>query len=261
MAPLIVIPSGKPVYAEIHYRDTVTDEPDIPIVFLHGFLNTTVTWDSVLPYFPDYTRISYDQEGHGNTPAGMAQITISSLAEDLNGILEHYGYDKAMIVAHSAGAVIALQFANQYPGKTQSLVLMGPLGLPLPRDDMMANADLIRTMPLEDMVTYVMQWLGKRGKRDPAIRARVRSETERHDTLREGVARHMEAVAQYKFAGVGGVETWIIRGLEDGISTDKAVESVRKLTHASVIPLNTGHYFTWEDLDAAVDALDLALGS
>ncbi|THH00354.1 hypothetical protein EW026_g2187 [Hermanssonia centrifuga] len=259
MPPLIVLPSGKSVYAEIHSR-TSGGSPDIPIIFIHGFLNTTLTWVPVLPYFTGYTRILYDMEGHGNTPAGDAPITISSLAQDLNDILDYHGYDEAIVVGHSAGTTVAMQFAHQFPRKTELLVLMGPLGLPLPRDEMMANADLIRNMSMEDMVAHVMQWLGRRGKKDPKIRALVRSETERHDKLREGVARHMEAVAQYIFAGVGDVETWVVRGMDDRISHEKAAESVRKLVHGRMIVLETGHYFTWENLDAAVDALDRALG-
>lgn len=257
MVKLITISSGKAVYAEMYPRDPSpsTNTPDIPLIFIPGFVNSTRTFTPLIPYFPNYTRIIYDMEGHGYTPAGPAPITIESLAQDLHDVLAFYGYKRSIVIGHSAGALIALQYAHQFPGAAARLVLMGPLGLPLPKEFMMANANLVREMPIEAMVAHVSSFLGAKGLNDAAISGQVRAETERHDPLREGVARHMEGVASYEFAEYGDVPTTIIRAVEDTISTAEAAESVRKLTGAEVITLDRGHYFTWENLDKAVEAL------
>ena len=161
MVSLIRLPSRKLVFAQIYRRETVTPRPDIPIIFIPGILNTTKTFTPLIPHLPEYTRIVYDMAGHGETPAGDATITITSLAQDINDVLAYYGYQHAIVVGHSAGAILALQFAAQFPGKAEKLILMGPLRLPLIKVEQLNNANLIRGLPMVAMVRLTFRPSGQ----------------------------------------------------------------------------------------------------
>lgn len=54
---------------------------------------------------------------------------LSDMARNTDAILQHLNIDKAMIVGHSMGGMLAARFATRYPGVTERLVLFNPIGL------------------------------------------------------------------------------------------------------------------------------------
>lgn len=249
------------MYVEKHERMVVadSDSPDIPLLFIHGFNNTTKTWVPLLPYFTQYTRIMFDVEPHGRTGVSGKPINTPNHAIDVDDILAYFGYNNAIIVAHSAGTLIAMQFAHDFPGKAKRLVLLGPLMQPLPAE-LLDITELVRTQTFEQIVAINTSWLSEQCKERQDLLALIASEVERHEDRREYLARYFDGMARYKFEGVGGVETWVIRGLQDTAVHKGAEESVRALTNARMLDVDTGHYFAWEDLPATVAAVRTALG-
>ncbi|QKX53692.1 uncharacterized protein TRUGW13939_00772 [Talaromyces rugulosus] len=105
-------------------------------VFVHGLGASSEYFTPIIRSgdFEDrYTSYIYDLEGHGLTPTNIAStVTIDSLAQDLENVVEYTGASRITIFAHSLGCLIALAFCTRKLSKIDGLVLMGPPPCPLP---------------------------------------------------------------------------------------------------------------------------------
>lgn len=102
-----------------------------PLVLLHGFpLNHTV-WEPVVPHlFPDIQTILPDLRGHGKTSAPEGTYTMARMAQDIVELLDELKISSAVLVGHSMGGYIALEFAHHYPDRLLGLGLVATQALP-----------------------------------------------------------------------------------------------------------------------------------
>ena len=70
-----------------------------------------------------------DQIGYGRSSKPIIPYNFNDMARNTRAILQSLKIDKAMIVGHSMGGMLAARFATQYPGLTERLVLYNPIGL------------------------------------------------------------------------------------------------------------------------------------
>ncbi len=70
-----------------------------------------------------------DQIGYGRSSKPIIPYNFHDMARNTNLILQSLKIDKAMIVGHSMGGMLAARFATQFPGATERLVLYNPIGL------------------------------------------------------------------------------------------------------------------------------------
>jgi pimeloyl-ACP methyl ester carboxylesterase len=70
-----------------------------------------------------------DQIGYGRSSKPIIPYYLSDMARNTRAILQSLNIQKAMIVGHSMGGILAARFATQYPGVTERLVLFNPIGL------------------------------------------------------------------------------------------------------------------------------------
>jgi pimeloyl-ACP methyl ester carboxylesterase len=97
-----------------------------PVLFIHGAI-----WADFLrplaeqPAFSGFQRIRYHRRGYGESggPAGGFDLQ----AADIVALLDHLEVDRAHLVGHSEGAMIALVLAASYPDRVLSLSLLEPL--------------------------------------------------------------------------------------------------------------------------------------
>lgn len=97
-----------------------------PVLFIHGAI-----WADFLrplaeqPAFSGFQRIRYHRRGYGESggPAGGFDLQ----AADIVALLDHLELDRAHLVGHSEGAMIALVLAASHPGRVRSLALLEPL--------------------------------------------------------------------------------------------------------------------------------------
>lgn len=101
-----------------------------PIVVLHGgpglFHNYLVANFEKLA--EKYQIIFYDQRGCGKTdfPKDTASITIQNFVEDLEAIRVHLKIEKMNLAGHSWGAILAINYAKQFPNNLNKLILISP---------------------------------------------------------------------------------------------------------------------------------------
>ena len=70
-----------------------------------------------------------DQIGYGRSSKPIIPYNFHDMARNTRLVLQSLKVDKAMIVGHSMGGMLAARFATQYPDMTERLVLYNPIGL------------------------------------------------------------------------------------------------------------------------------------
>ena len=87
-----------------------------PVVLLHGLASTCHIWDQVAPLLAeDYRVIAMDQRGHGESAKPDYGYDFASVGKDLEGLLEGKDLRNPIIVGHSWGGDVALEFAVSNP--------------------------------------------------------------------------------------------------------------------------------------------------
>ena len=99
----------------------------IPIVFIHGVGLTHEIWQPQLDYFKDYTTLSYDILGHGETPLNITNISFDDFSEQLLSLINELKFDKIHLIGFSIGSLIARNFAIKHGNLLQSLTLLGSI--------------------------------------------------------------------------------------------------------------------------------------
>jgi len=97
-----------------------------PAVFLvHGIGARKSAWDSVRKHLDsDFTCVSYDLRGHGESKKGEIPYSLDALVGDLELLRRKLDIDKIHIVGHSLGGMIGPAYAKKYPQCTRSVSLI-----------------------------------------------------------------------------------------------------------------------------------------
>ncbi len=100
------------------------------LLLLHGLGCDHTTWLPVIATLARrYTVIAPDLLGHGRSDKPRADYSVGGYANGMRDLLTVLDIDKATVVGHSFGGGVAMQFAYQYPERTDRLVLVAPGGI------------------------------------------------------------------------------------------------------------------------------------
>ena len=100
------------------------------VLLLHGLGCDHTTWAPVMESLSRrYTVIAPDLLGHGSSDKPRADYSVGGYANGMRDLLTVLGVDRATVVGHSFGGGVAMQFAYQFPERTDRLVLVAPGGL------------------------------------------------------------------------------------------------------------------------------------
>ena len=103
------------------------------VVMIHGFPDFWYTWrDQMEALSPNYQCVAIDQRGYNlsDKPKGVENYDMRLLVGDVAAVIKSLGKDKAIIVGHDWGGMVAWQFALNLPQMTDKLII---LNLPHPR--------------------------------------------------------------------------------------------------------------------------------
>jgi non-heme chloroperoxidase len=97
----------------------------VPVVFLHGITDSWFSWSRVLEHLPAGVRaIVPTQRGHGDSERPECCYAVSDFAADVDALLAALAIDRAHVVGHSMGGVIAQRVAITYPHRVDRLVIV-----------------------------------------------------------------------------------------------------------------------------------------
>jgi pimeloyl-ACP methyl ester carboxylesterase len=130
----VALPRTRPdvSYVTVHgHRRAFVKAGSGPVLLLlHGLGCDHTTWDGVLESLARrYTVIAPDLLGHGLSDKPRADYSVGGYANGMRDLLTVLGIDKATVVGHSFGGGVAMQFAYQFPERTERLLLVASGGL------------------------------------------------------------------------------------------------------------------------------------
>lgn len=102
----------------------IAGDEGLPLVFLHGIGGDAEQWRPQLDSFSgQYRTIAWDMPGYGDS-APLDEMSFPALAEAVSALLDRLSIERAHLVGHSLGGMIAQRFANSYPERLRSLTLV-----------------------------------------------------------------------------------------------------------------------------------------
>ena len=100
------------------------------LLLLHGLGCDHTTWNPVIDRLAEtHTVIAPDLLGHGLSDKPRADYSVGGYANGMRDLLSVLGIERVTVVGHSLGGGVAMQFAYQYPERTERLLLVSPGGL------------------------------------------------------------------------------------------------------------------------------------
>jgi long-chain acyl-CoA synthetase len=106
------------------------------LVFVHGYAGCAETWEFQINSFVKHYRIvAPDLRGHGQSDAPYTQYTMDEMVDDLDALVRTLKLPpRFVLIGHSFGGAICVEYANAYPERIEKLVLIATAGeYPLPR--------------------------------------------------------------------------------------------------------------------------------
>lgn len=96
-----------------------------PVVLLHGYAETGHMWLPLMPLLAkNHTVIVPDLRGAGNSSKPDSGYDKKNMAVDIHDLTSSLGFDRASIVGHDIGLMVAYAYAAQFPQATERVVLM-----------------------------------------------------------------------------------------------------------------------------------------
>lgn len=113
----------------VELEHQIAGEGEETILLVTGTTASIGLWGPVIEPLADAHRvIAYDHRGMGGSTRGSGQITVASLAEDANALLEALGVGRAHVIGWSLGSAIAQELALAHPERVASIVMYGTWG-------------------------------------------------------------------------------------------------------------------------------------
>jgi epoxide hydrolase 4 len=146
---------------KIHY---VSQGKGPLLVLIHGFPDFWYSWHEQIPALAEHFHVvAIDQRGFNlsDKPDKVEDYAMTKLVGDVEAVLKHFKQDKAVIVGHDWGGVVAWTFAMLHPEMTDRLVI---LNLPHPKGlarelannpDQQKNSQYARNFQQPDAASHV----------------------------------------------------------------------------------------------------------
>lgn len=98
----------------------------IPTICIHGLAASSAFWFGAGAKMLSLGGpvLLYDLRGHGKSETPQRGYALEILSDDVVALMDHYGYERVNLVAHSFGGMIALYTALRHPERIASLTMV-----------------------------------------------------------------------------------------------------------------------------------------
>lgn len=130
----------------------------LPIVFLHSLAGNGGQWALQLDHLRRRRRaVTLDFRGHGDSdPAENGDYSISGLVGDVEATADQLGLRRFVLVGHSLGASVAIEYAGRHPERVAGLLLADPnMDMSrVPRETVDPTVEAFRHDPLGELEIF-----------------------------------------------------------------------------------------------------------
>ena len=227
------------------------------ILCIHGLGATSNFYTPLcLALASRYRVVRPDLPGSGRSPARDG-LSVPLFAEAMARVARSLGLERAHVIGHSLGSIVAQHLALSEPKLVRSLALLGPLLAPpeAARQGLKDRAKKARSEGMAEIAVQILQAATSADTRNnqPVAAALVRELVMRQDP--EGYARSCEALAAAEAAEIQHIAcpTLIITGDEDAIGTPSGARAMaERIPRARLVILpRCGH---WTMLERPVES-------
>jgi pimeloyl-ACP methyl ester carboxylesterase len=107
---------------KLHY---LTSGHGAPLLLLHGYAETSQMWRPLMPSLAErFTVIAPDLPGIGDSAIPADGLDMKAAAVRIHALMSSLGFQKAEVVGHDIGLMVAYAYAAMYPAETTKLVVM-----------------------------------------------------------------------------------------------------------------------------------------
>ena len=253
---------------EIFVAETGTGTP---VILLHGggpgasgLSNYSRNIDALAQHF---RVIVPDLPGYGRSTKGVDRDDpFGYLADQIRGLLDQLGVDRAHLVGNSYGGACALRLALDTPHRVNKLVLMGPGGVGTTRGLPTAGLKSLLSYytgegpTLEKLRTFIRTYLVYDGEAVPEslIESRYAASIDPEVIADPPLQRpaglrtlwRMDITRDRRLAGLT-TPTLVIWGRDDKVNNPSGAAMLgKRMPNADVlVTANTGHWVQWERAD------------
>jgi 3-oxoadipate enol-lactonase len=233
-----------------------------PVVMIHGLGGTTNTFTPLLPALARHKRVRFDLPGSGRSSRVEGPLSVEKFVAATKLAMSTARVEKAHVVGHSMGTIVAQHLAAAEPGMVRSLALFGPLLAPpdQARANIRARAGRARQEGMQGIADALVQASTSsetRQRRHAAV-AFVRESLMAQDP--DGYARSCEALAEMQAADTSRITcpTLLVTGDEDVVSPPQSVRMMgQKIAGSRVETLRgCGHWTPVEKPDECIELLN-----
>jgi len=232
------------------------------LVLIHGYTDNARDWVPMLPYLSKRFRlILVDLRGHGQSSKPECCYTRLDFAYDIKLLMDALGVQKADIVGHSMGSIVAQTFAEYWPERTARVVLISSTGgtppwapKKPPQFDYRVEIRKLKE-PIDADSPFMIAWWDSPTPVDPDFIRRQRKDAA-GIPLRVWLAVLDQGLpAKTQFGDLQstlprlGAPTLLIWGSKDPIIEEPARQSLRHALPAAKVKVfdGLGHNPFWED--------------
>jgi pimeloyl-ACP methyl ester carboxylesterase len=95
------------------------------ILFIHPPILSSINFLYQLSGLSNqYRTIAFDIRGHGKSEPSESPLTYALITQDMKGLMDHLGIEKAFICGYSTGGTIALDFMNTFPDRVLGSIII-----------------------------------------------------------------------------------------------------------------------------------------
>lgn len=118
----VPLTDGKYLYYEVYGEGE-------PLILLHGYTLSSRMWIPFIEdFYKDYKVYIIDLTGHGKSSAFQEDLSIRSVAGDLNELLQYLKLSKVKAIGFSYGGDVLFQLAILNPTIMESMITIGAVG-------------------------------------------------------------------------------------------------------------------------------------
>lgn len=235
-------------------EDTGPNAGQETVLCIHGLGGSSNFWTPLLPALENRRIIRPDLAGSARSAEVPKDLSIEAHMESLIRVLDVLGIQKAHVLAHSMGTIIAQHLAVTHPDRVHSLALFGPLAAPpdAAREPTRKRAQLARTgtTGMQEIADAITQGATSKQTKEerPAVTALVRESIMRQPA--EGYALNCEALAKAQAADIKSISipVLLVTGDEDAVGAPQNVEKMAGQLAVSMLRVlsGCGHWTIYE---------------